>query len=205
MSFYKILVIGDIGVGKTSLVNRVLYNTFDEKYKATIGCEFGLKVVLFNGSEVKIQLWDLSGQDYLGGISKLYCRNAHGAIVITDATRPESFAKAKEWKELVDIQARLPGTQQLIPMILCVNKSDLLETPITDLEKILKQYAESKNFITGIYMSNKLGINCELPIHFILKELEKHNFFHNQIEKSIVNVSLKHQQRHLKSHKKCCT
>ena len=56
MSFYKVLVIGEVGVGKTSLVNRIVYNSFSEKYKSTIGCEFGLKIIQINGENVRIQL-----------------------------------------------------------------------------------------------------------------------------------------------------
>ena len=94
MSFHKILVIGDVAVGKTSLVNRVVYNSFSEKYKATIGCEFGLKMMTIDGEDVRIQLWDLAGQDRLGGISRLYCRDAHGALVVTDITREDTLEKA---------------------------------------------------------------------------------------------------------------
>lgn len=94
MSFFKVLVIGDVGVGKTSMVNRIVYNTFTEKYKATIGCEFGLKIIEINGEPVRVQLWDLAGQDRLGGISRLYCRDANGALVVTDATREGTLEQA---------------------------------------------------------------------------------------------------------------
>lgn len=56
MSFYKVLVIGDVGAGKTSVVNRIVYNSFTEKYKSTIGCEFGIKSIDINGEKVRIQL-----------------------------------------------------------------------------------------------------------------------------------------------------
>ena len=94
MNFYKILVIGDVAVGKTALVNRIVYNSFSEKYKATLGCEFGIKMMNVDGKDVRIQLWDLAGQDRLGGISRLYCRDASGAIVVADITREDTLEKA---------------------------------------------------------------------------------------------------------------
>lgn len=130
MSFLKILVIGDVSTGKTSLVNRIVYNSFSEKYKATIGCEFGLKIMEINGESIRVQLWDLAGQDRLGGISRLYCRDANGALVVSDVTREDTIEKAALWKSSVDDNVRqLDNTP--IPMVLCLNKYDIAEAPMS--------------------------------------------------------------------------
>ena len=91
MSFYKILVIGDSGVGKTSLINRIVYNSFAKKYNVTLGCELAVKTLEINGKSIRIQFWDLAGQDRLGSISRLFCRDTDGALVVNDVTREKSL------------------------------------------------------------------------------------------------------------------
>ena len=158
MSFYKVLVIGDVGVGKTSMVNRIVYNTFSEKYKATIGCEFGLKILEINGESVRIQLWDLAGQDRLGGVSRLYCRDANGAIVVNDVTREGSLKQACMWKASVDESVCMPDGAP-IPMVLCGNKADMLPQDSVISSESVHQYAIENKFVAGFLTSSKTGDN----------------------------------------------
>ena len=98
---YKILVIGDQATGKTSMVNRFVNKTFDPVHRATIACDFSLKIVQINGRPLRIQLWDIAGnpsflpkgQDRLQGITKLFCRGAAGGLVVSDVTRKETLEK----------------------------------------------------------------------------------------------------------------
>ena len=153
MSFYKVLVIGDSGVGKTSLTNKIVFNSFSEKYKATIGCEFGLKILDLNGETCRIQLWDLAGQDRLGGISRLYCKDASGAIVVGDITNRDSLQKADLWKNSVDELLAVN-----IPMVFCLNKCDkeeAIELSQDDLHRMGQGYA-------GIFKTSaKEGTNTD--------------------------------------------
>lgn len=173
MSFYKVLVIGEVGVGKTSLVNRIVYNSFSEKYKATIGCEFGLKIIEVKGESVRIQLWDLAGQDRLGGISKLYCRDANGALVVNDVTREKSLEQAYLWKASVDENVCMEdGTP--IPMVLCANKADLLTQESSITEESIQQFSSSKKFVAGFLCSSKTGMNTnEALIRLVESIMEK--------------------------------
>lgn len=173
MSFYKVLVIGEVGVGKTSLVNRIVYNSFSEKYKATIGCEFGLKIIEIRGESVRIQLWDLAGQDRLGGISKLYCRDANGALVVNDVTREKSFEQAYLWKTSVDENVCMEDGSP-IPMVLCANKADLLNQESTITEDTINQFASSKKFVAGLLCSSKSGMNTnEALVKLVESIMEK--------------------------------
>lgn len=174
MSFYKVLVIGDVGVGKTSMVNRIVYNTFSEKYKATIGCEFGLKIIEINGESVRIQLWDLAGQDRLGGISRLYCRDANGAIVVNDITREGNLKQACAWKSSVDENVCMAdGTP--IPMVLCANKSDMLPPESSVTKESINEYALENKFVAGFLTSSKTGDNTsEALITLVEKIMAKH-------------------------------
>ncbi len=82
----KIIVIGTTGTGKTSFVNRWTKNFFTEQYKATIVSEFGFKIYKHNNITYRIQLWDLAGQDKNAFITKIFARDSHGCIVMSDAT-----------------------------------------------------------------------------------------------------------------------
>ena len=87
----KIIVIGNSGAGKTSLVNKWIKGTFSEVYKATIVSEFSYKIYEYNQKFYRIQLWDLAGQDKSQCITKIFAKDAHGCIVLTDMTNKESL------------------------------------------------------------------------------------------------------------------
>ena len=204
MSFHKILVIGDVAVGKTSLVNRVVYNSFSEKYKATIGCEFGLKMMTIDGEDVRIQLWDLAGQDRLGGISRLYCRDAHGALVVTDITREDTLEKAIIWKNIVDEQTRTP-TGESIPMILCVNKYDLEDGTCTLNNDELQKLAEDKKFVAGFFTSAKTGLNSEKCVELLVRNVLKSCTVKTQeVEQIISSGAAKVIKEKFTKKKTCC-
>jgi small GTP-binding protein len=87
----KIIVIGSSGTGKTSYVNRWTKNIFNEQYKATIVSEFGFKLFEYEGKIYRIQLWDIGGQDKSATMAKLFSRDSHGCVIVTDTTAPESI------------------------------------------------------------------------------------------------------------------
>ena len=82
----KIIVIGTSGTGKTSFVNKWTKNTFSDTYKATIVSEFGFKIFEDDGRFYRIQLWDLAGQDKNAMVTKIFAKDAHGCVVMSDAT-----------------------------------------------------------------------------------------------------------------------
>ena len=86
----KIIVIGTSGTGKTSFVNKWTKNIFSDTYKATIVSEFGFKIFEDNGRLYRIQLWDLAGQDKNAMVTKIFAKDAHGCIVMSDATNSQT-------------------------------------------------------------------------------------------------------------------
>ena len=94
----KIIVVGNSGTGKTSFVNKWTKNTFSDNYKATIVSEFGYKIYNHKGKYIRIQLWDLAGiwllikgQDKNTCITKIFCKDAHGCVILSDITNPNSL------------------------------------------------------------------------------------------------------------------
>ena len=86
----KIIVIGTSGTGKTSFVNKWTKNIFNEAYKATIVSEFGFKIFDYEGKLDRIQLWDLAGQDKNAMVTKIFAKDAHGCVVMSDATNSQT-------------------------------------------------------------------------------------------------------------------
>jgi len=103
---YKVLVVGDIGVGKTSIIKRYVHNIFSMHYKATIGVDFALKVINWDPrTVVRLQLWDIAGQERFGNMTRVYYKEAVGAFVVFDVTRVGTFEAVQKWKN--DIIAKL--------------------------------------------------------------------------------------------------
>ena len=86
----KIIVIGTSGTGKTSFVNKWTKNIFSDTYKATIVSEFGFKIFEEGGKLYRIQLWDLAGQDKNAMVTKIFAKDAHGCVVMSDATNSQT-------------------------------------------------------------------------------------------------------------------
>ncbi|XP_021707157.1 ras-related protein Rab-35 isoform X2 [Aedes aegypti] len=115
---FKLLIIGDSGVGKSSLLIRFSDNTFSGSYITTIGVDFKIRTVVINGERVKLQIWDTAGQERFRTITNTYYRGTHGVIVVYDVTNGESFANVKRW--LQEIEANC----DVVNKVLVGNKND---------------------------------------------------------------------------------
>lgn len=160
MSFqFKIILCGPAAVGKTSIVNRFVHDEFKTSYSMTIGADFLTKTTsVGKGKEaVKLNIWDIGGQDRFKMIRKTYYQGTAGALMIFDLTRPTTFEdlKNKWYHELVQF-----GNAD-IPFILIGNKLDLVEHIGTTVEREKAEaFAKEKNSIY-IETSAKSGENIE--------------------------------------------
>lgn len=94
---FKLLIIGDSGVGKSSLLVRFADNMFSGNYITTIGVDFKIRTIEINGERIKLQIWDTAGQERFRTITSTYYRGTHGVIVVYDVTSGDSFANVKRW------------------------------------------------------------------------------------------------------------
>lgn len=118
---YKVVVLGDPSVGKTSLVKRHAKGKFDFDSKATIGVDVTTKnYKLEGGLLLSLSVWDVAGQEFSGSMRHQYYQGASAGILVFDLTRPESFWHLKSW--YVDLRDNL---QQRVPIVLVGNKKDL--------------------------------------------------------------------------------
>merc|ERR550525_1084046 len=96
-SKYKVVFLGDEAAGKTSLVRRYMYDTFEDQVQATIGMDFQSKTVHLDDRTVRLQLWDTAGQERFRSLIPSYIRDAAAAIVVSDITRRASFDGTRKW------------------------------------------------------------------------------------------------------------
>ncbi|KAL3848728.1 hypothetical protein ACJIZ3_010610 [Penstemon smallii] len=117
---FKLVLIGDSGVGKSNLLSRFTKNEFNLESKSTIGVEFATRSLNIDGKVIKAQIWDTAGQERYRAITSAYYRGAVGALLVYDVTRRPTFENALRWlKELRD------HTDPNIVVMLIGNKSDL--------------------------------------------------------------------------------
>ena len=105
---FKIIIIGDTGVGKSCLLSRLTENTFNEEHNVTIGVEFGNFVLKIADKVIKLQIWDTAGQESFRSITRIFYRGAHLVVCAYDITNSESFENVREWVREVDQNAEPP-------------------------------------------------------------------------------------------------
>ena len=120
---FKIIIIGNSGVGKTSILERFILDKFDESLLSTIGINFSEKVILLeNGKKIKLKLYDTAGQEKFNSISRSYFRNADGVLFVYAVNDLNSFQNIKNWIELF---MENHNGKKNIPLYLIENKNDL--------------------------------------------------------------------------------
>jgi Ras-related protein Rab-1A len=117
---FKVLLIGDSGVGKTSILNRFIDDKFNETFVSTIGVDFKAKSIALEGKITKLQIWDTAGQERFKTITSSYYRGSHGVVIIFDVTNRKSFENIKMWLNEIRLHCD-NGTKK----ILVGSKTDL--------------------------------------------------------------------------------
>jgi len=124
---FKLLLIGDSGVGKSCLLLRFADDTYTDSYISTIGVDFKIRTIELEGKTVKLQIWDTAGQERFRTITSSYYRGAHGIIIVYDVTDADTFANVKTWLGEIERYA-VDGVKRL----LVGNKSDLVDKKVVD-------------------------------------------------------------------------
>ncbi|KAK4787303.1 hypothetical protein SAY86_011136 [Trapa natans] len=126
---FKLLLIGDSGVGKSCLLLRFADDSYLESYISTIGVDFKIRTVEQDGKTIKLQIWDTAGQERFRTITSSYYRGAHGIIVVYDVTDLESFNNVKQWLSEIDRYA-----SENVNKLLVGNKCDLAAQKVVSSE-----------------------------------------------------------------------
>ncbi|KAG8345853.1 ADP ribosylation factor family Ras of Complex Roc domain [Trypanosoma vivax] len=134
---FKLLLIGDSGVGKSCLLLRFADDSYTESYISTIGVDFKIRTLNLEGKVIKLQIWDTAGQERFRTITSSYYRGAHGIIIVYDATDMESFNNVKTWLSEIDKFA-----SENVNKLLVGNKCDLVTKKAVDTQ-MAKEFADS--------------------------------------------------------------
>lgn len=163
---FKLLLIGDSGVGKSCLLLRFADDTYTQSYISTIGVDFKIRTIELEGKTVKLQIWDTAGQERFRTITSSYYRGAHGIIIVYDVTDKESFKNVKHWIQEIDKYAA-DGVKKL----LVGNKCDLQSKKVVS-------YDEAKELADSLQMpfmetSAKNSHNVEQAFQMMADEIKK--------------------------------
>jgi len=191
---FKILTIGESGVGKTCILRRFVENKFLKSHLATIGIDFRTKVIHVYGKDIKLKIWDTAGQERYHNITSQIYKGADGIILVFDVNEEISFTKIKDWIE----QIKSNVSQEEISLILLGNKCDIEERAISKEQG--QEMANSLN--VNYYETSALnGTGINEAFEGLTKEIMK--------KKKVVdvdgrNISLSSQSGQKKQAKSCC-
>ena len=163
-NLFKLLLIGDSGVGKSSLLLRFAEDTYTESFISTIGVDFKSRTIELDGKTIKLQIWDTAGQERFGKMKSPYYRGAHGIIVVFDVTDQESFSNVKQWLHEIDKYA--PAN---VKKLLVGNKCDLASKRAVPTEQAAK-FAEGLG-LEYLETSAKSTLNVEKAFTAIAREV----------------------------------
>mmetsp|Transcript_24820 Transcript_24820/g.25448 ORF Transcript_24820/g.25448 Transcript_24820/m.25448 type:complete len:201 (-) Transcript_24820:297-899(-) len=158
----KVVLLGDTGVGKSSLVLRFVTNNFKPYSESTIGASFMSKMIMVDGKPIKFQIWDTAGQEKYHSLAPMYYRGAAAAIIVYDITRANTFKTLKNWVE--ELKAQGP---QEIAIAVAGNKADLEDQ--REIESVTASaYAQE---IGAMYLET--SAKDDLNVHDIFVQLSQ--------------------------------
>ena len=164
---FKLLIIGESGVGKTCLLLRFTDDSFTANHLTTIGIDFKIKIINLENKLIKLQIWDTAGQERFRTITKTYYKGAHGIILTYDVTDETSFKNIKNWIKQIEQNA-----QNTVCKVLVGNKCDKPDRKVSEEQgKTLAQEYGMQFFET----SAKSNQNVNETFTFLTKEILKGN------------------------------
>ena len=179
---HKIIFVGDASTGKTSIINRIIDNPFNDNYEVSIGIDFMSKNIRFRGQNIKIQIWDSAGQEKYKGLIPSYVRNSSIVFIVYDVSNRSSFDNVPNWISFVK---NIEKTK----MILVGNKTDLQrEVQTYEGEELSKNEemlffecsAKSNDNIKNLFYSSIAG----LPTFGVFEDAEKENLIKELLEEN---------------------
>lgn len=169
----KVIILGDSGVGKTSLMNQYVTKKFTKEYKATIGADFLTKEIDIDDKKVTMQIWDTAGQERFQSLGVAFYRGADCCVLVYDVNNVKSFESLDNWRDEFLIQAA-PSDPENFPFLVLGNKIDLDDGKSRVVsEKKAKQWCASKGNIPHFETSAKTDVNVEAAFTCIARNALK--------------------------------
>ena len=207
----KIIIIGDSGTGKTTLIKRYLGEEITS-INPTIVSEYSTKIFEHNDKRYRINLWDIGGQDKSITIAKVFSRESHACIIVSAANNNQSLENSENWKETVKDDCKFIDGDE-IPFFLLRNKIDLIQTEQEkeSIEKETKIFCEEKGFDLYSLTSALENINVKEGIDsffkYVIERLERYLSKENKVtgrESVKLNQNVGVRGKEQQNSKKCC-
>ena len=194
---FKVLIVGESGVGKSCLLLRFTEGIFNENYISTIGVDFKIRTINLNGSVIKLQIWDTAGQERFRAITKSYYHGSHGIVIVYDITDRKSFEKVSDW--FLQIQTSEPNEDSC--KILIGNKCDLedkREVSSEEGEALAREYN-----VPFMETSAKDALNVDNLFEVMAEAMKQKNSMTGSSQNENGGMQIKKGQS-LTQKKKCC-
>jgi small GTP-binding protein len=201
---FKMVIVGDSGVGKTNILLRYLKNEFNEQTKSTIGVEFGTKKIVIDNIKIKIQIWDTAGQERYKAITSAYYKGAHGALIVYDLTRKETYNNVEKWLS----NLKNNGDEKMAVMILG-NKSDEVDKRVVTTEQ-----GQDKAQRSGVPFFETSALTAEnisqafdeifYKMYNIYKQEQQGDEGDNGLKQNTVEIKMDGGKDLLNKKRKCC-
>eukprot|EP00092_Neocalanus_flemingeri_P041641 GFUD01045350.1.p1 GENE.GFUD01045350.1~~GFUD01045350.1.p1 ORF type:complete len:223 (+),score=66.55 GFUD01045350.1:141-809(+) len=196
---FKILILGDSGTGKTCLVRRSVHAFFTEGYRSTIGVDFSLKVLPWSEDlQIRLQMWDLAGQDRFSHLSRLYFSKAVGALLVCDQGNQHSLEGMVRWKKELDSKVNLTGGLS-IPTVILANKEDLRSGENNSQEDLeMEELARDLGASSWTRTSAKTGSGVEEGIRSLIWQiLDREQIGARELERtdSVIRLPVEEQTK----------
>lgn len=192
---FKVLLLGDSGVGKTSIMRRYLDDQFRSNHVATIGVDFRLTTIDVDGRKVKLQIWDTAGQERFRSVTSSYYYGADGAIIVYDVSNAESFRNVDSWLN----ELRRHSNSERMSVVAIGNKCDKIQDKAVSYLESLAHLGKVED-LTVVEVSAKTDLNVD-QIFSILVEKMMTNIHKEDDRQSVV---LEQQSKSLKKKTVSC-
>ena len=184
---FKLVLIGDSGVGKTNILTRYTKNEFSLATQATVGVEFGSKIIKKNDKLIKLQIWDTAGQERYKSITSAYYKGSKGAFVVYDISRKPTFENVDKW-----IGELKTNASEEVLIMLVGNKSDLEDKREVQIDEVKKKAEQYKIAFceTSALKGNNIEQAFDSLIDEIAKKVEKEKLSEVKVIKESIPITL---------------
>ena len=204
---FKLVLIGDTGVGKTNILSRYINNEFSLATQSTVGVEFGSKIIKKNDKLIKLQIWDTAGQERYKSITSAYYKGSKGALVVYDISRKSTFENVDRWIE----ELKANGSEDVLIMLVG-NKSDLEDKREVQTEDVIKKAEQFKIAFceTSALDGKNIDHAFDNLINEIAKKVEKEKAIEAKNMQDSKGISLdtmgekKNERGNKKNNQGCC-
>lgn len=192
----KVIILGDSGVGKTSLMQQFVNGKFSQQYKATIGADFLMKELVLDDKTVTMQLWDTAGQERFQSLGVAFYRGADCCVLVYDVTNPKSFENVSLWRDEFLVQANVKNPENF-PFVVIGNKIDVDESKKLVSLKKAQQFCVNLGNLPLFQTSAKEAVNIDQAFDVIARnalQQEENDEFQDEFNDAI-NINLESENQ----------